>query len=199
MLRFEPEGHKYFWGDKEVPSVSQILKKIGITRDYDRVDEYYRQRGTYVHQAIQFHVEHKLDEESVDKENILPYLRAFQAFESEAGYMVKKSEVPLYSEEYGFAGTIDQISEFEDSGYVGEGIADLKATANSDKAADLQLCLYAVLYHENYKRWPAFRMVLELHGDQTSSPIFYSTDPEKLTEAVMALWDWKKTRREKST
>lgn len=196
-LVFNSEGHRYFFKGREVPSVSQILKTIGITRDYGKVDPFYRERGTYVHKAVEFHVKQTLDEDSLDQQNIVPYLRAFQAFESSEGYLVNKTEVPLYSEKYGFAGTIDHISEFEDSGILGEGITDLKVTENSDKAADLQLCAYAILYYENYGRWPAFRMVLELHGDETSKPIFYKTDPT-IWEAVMQLFAWKKTRREKS-
>lgn len=198
MLTFNAEGHKYWWNGKEVPSVSQILKTIGITRDYERVDEFYRQRGIYVHQAIMFHGKHTLDEATIDAENVLPYVRAFQKFESDEGYLVKESEVPLYSQKYGFAGTIDQIAEFWDSGYLGLGITDLKATEKSDKAADLQLCLYAVLFYERYQYWPAFRMVLELHGDGTPVPIFYKTDHEKLCKAIMELYNWKKTRRTKN-
>lgn len=195
-LSFDAESHKYFVDSKEVPGVSHILKTIGITRDYTNVDPFYRDRGRYVHQAVEFHVKHTLDLESVDKENVLPYLRAFQKYESDNGYMVSKTEVPLYSERLGFAGTLDHIAEFEDSGILGEGIGDLKATESSDKAADLQLCGYAVLYHENFGRWPSFRMVLELHGDQTTKEIFYPTDPN-IWESVMALYKWKTTRRKK--
>lgn len=193
MLRFEPEAHKYFWNDKEVPSVSQILKGIGITRDYEKVDEFYRLRGTYVHQAVQFHVKRTLDEDTLDQENVLPYLKAFKKFESEKGYKVSASEVPLYSEQYGFAGTLDQLGSFD---YGEEGITELKATENSDKAADLQVCGYAQLYFENFGKWPFFRMVLELHGDETSTPIYYKTDPT-IWDSVMNLWKWKTTRRKK--
>lgn len=197
MLTFNPEGHLYFWDGKVVPSVSEILKKIGITRDYVGVDDFYRQRGTYVHQAVVFHVEHSLDEESVD-ENVTPYLRAFQKYESREGYCVRKTEVPLYSQKYGFAGTLDHLAEFKDSRFPGEGIADLKATEKFDKAADLQLCAYAVLYHENFGKWPAFRLVLELHGDETARPVFFDADPEILWQAVMTLWEWKTTRQKRN-
>lgn len=197
MLTFNAEGHKYWWDGKEVPSVSQILKTIGITRDYERVDEYYRQRGIYVHQAVQFHTKHTLDVTTVDPDNVLPYLKAFQKYESEKGYTVSKTEVPLYSQRYGFAGTIDQIGRFENPRYLGEGIADLKATEKSDKAAHLQLLLYESLFYENYNKWPSFRMVLELHEDGTPKPIFYDSNP-KLVDAVMEIYNWKTTRR-KST
>jgi len=196
VLSFDVENHKYYWNNKEVPSVSQILKKIGITRDYEQVDEYYRQRGVFVHQAIQYYVKGTLDEESLDGENVLPYVRAFQDYEQGNRYVARKTEVPLYSEKYGFAGTIDQIGCF-DTKYETDGITDLKVTENSDKAADLQLCGYAVLYHENFGEWPAFRLALELHGDKTAKPIFYKTNPQKLWEAVMVLYHWKVTRRSK--
>lgn len=195
MLTFEAETHTYKWHGKVVPSVSQILKTIGITRDYERVDPFYRQRGTYVHQAVEFHVKRTLDEETLDQENVLPYVKGYQQFEEKRPYVCLKTEVPLYSEEFGFAGTIDHIctlpKEFE-----GTGIADLKVTESSDKAADLQLCAYAILYHANHGTWPAFRMVLELHGDRTAKPIFYKT-PTRIWNAVMELFKWKTTRRKK--
>lgn len=195
MLSFNPEGHIYFWNGKEVPSVSSILKTIGITRDYERVDPFYRERGTYVHRAVEFHVKHTLDEESLDQENVLPYVQAFKKFESEEGYCVTETEVPLYSETYGFAGTLDHISKFKDRRFLRKGICDIKVTEKSDKAADLQLCAYAVLFHENFGQWPTFRMVLELHRDETAKPIFYQTSP-LIWKAVMELYTWKKTRRE---
>jgi hypothetical protein len=197
VLTFNSEGHVYFWEGKEVPSVSKILKTIGITRDFERVDEFYRQRGTFVHKAVEFHVKHTLDESTLDPENVLPYLRAYKKFEEQEGYIASKCEVPLYSKKYGFAGTIDQISEFEDNGLaMGEGICDIKATESSDKAADLQLCLYAQLYFENFGCWPSFRMVLELHGDETAKPLFYKTNP-KIVKSIMELYQWKSTRRKR--
>jgi hypothetical protein len=197
VLTFNPEGHIYFWNGKEVPSVSQILKSIGITRDFDRVDPFYRERGTYVHKAVEFHIKNTLDEESIDHENVWPYLKAFQTFESTEGYCVKHTEIPLYSRKYGFAGTLDHLAEFEDRRFLGEGIADLKVTERSDKAADIQLCLYAELYYENYGKWPAFRMILELHGDKTAKPIFYTANPRKICNAIMRLYEWKITKPEK--
>lgn len=196
MLTFNSEGHVYFWDGKEVPGVSQILKGIGITRDFDRVDPFYRDRGIFVHKAVQFHIKKTLDEASVDPDNVLPYLKAFQSYESAGKYVPHGTEIPLYSQKYGFAGMIDQtghLPEFRE-----EGITDLKATEKSDKAADIQLCLYAVLYHENYGNWPAFRMVLELHGDQTATPIFYDSDPEEICGAVMTLWKWKSTKHKRT-
>lgn len=194
MLTFNPEGHVYFWNGKEVPSVSAILKSIGITRDYDRgfVDPFYKERGKFVHQAVEYHVKGTLDEDSIDQENVLPYLRGFQKFEREEHYVVNRTEIPLYSQKYRFAGAIDQCGEIIK--HLDEGIVDLKVTEKSDKAADLQLCAYAHLYHENFGKWPSFRMVLELHGDQTAKPIYYETDPQ-IWGAVMDLYRWKTTRR----
>jgi hypothetical protein len=148
-------------------------------------------------QAVEFHIKNTLDEESIDHENVWPYLKAFQTFESTEGYCVKHTEIPLYSRKYGFAGTLDHLAEFEDRRFLGEGIADLKVTERSDKAADIQLCLYAELYYENYGKWPAFRMILELHGDKTAKPIFYTANPRKICNAIMRLYEWKITKPEK--
>lgn len=194
-LEFFEDGHIYKWNGTEVPSVSKILKTIGITRDYERCDPYYRERGTLVHQAVHYHVKGTLDEESIDQENVLPYLDGFRRFEKAQPYAAYHSEVPLYSERFGFAGTIDQIGSLD--GSLGLGITDLKVTESSDKAADLQLCLYANLFFEKFHYWPEFRMVLELHGDGTTRPIFYKTNP-KIVKSLMEIWKWKTTRRSQS-
>ncbi len=195
MLTFKEETHQYFWNDKEVPSVTQVIKAIGITRDYTQVDEFYRQRGLLAHQAIDFHVRGTLDESTVDPE-IAPYLAAFRGFEKARPYVPRETEIPLYSQEYGFAGTIDQLGTVDNE--PGVGVTDLKITENSDKAADLQLAGYSILVAENYGYWPAFRMALELHGDGIAKPLFYHGSPKKLWEAVMTLWEWKQNRRSKT-
>lgn len=198
MLTFDAENHKYFWNGKEVPGVTEILKKIGITRDYEKVDNFYRERGQHVHKAIEFYTSGTLDEDSLDPVNVLPYFKAFQKFQVSDNYRVKKTEVPLYSQKYGFAGTIDQTGALYNGTSVAEdGITDIKVTESSDKAADLQLCMYANLFYENVGYWPSFRMVLELHGDEKATPIFYKTDP-KICAAIMEIYRWKTTRREKS-
>lgn len=193
MLLVDAETHTYRWNNKEVPSVTQILKAIGITRDYERVDPYYKERGTLVHQAIHFYIRGTLDEGSVDERNVRPYLNAFKSFEKNEGYTPQASEIPLYSKKHKFAGTIDQLGTL--AGCHGVGIIDLKATENSDKAADLQLCGYAQLFYENYGHWPAFRMALELHGDGSNKPIDYTTHPKIWAKSVMELYRWKITRR----
>lgn len=195
MLTFDATLHKYYWNGKEKPSVTQILGAIGITRSYEGVDQFYRDRGTLVHQAIHYDIKGTLDEDSVDKENVLPYLEGFRRFRAGHPYFPLISEVSLYSEEFGFAGTIDQIGRIDPSD--GPGLVDTKITESSDKAADLQLCMYAQLYFENYQHWPSFRMALELHGDGSAKPIFYKTDPI-ICKALMEIYRWKTTRRSPS-
>lgn len=192
MLRFEEENHKYFWNDQEVPSVSQVLKTVGLTRNYDGVDAFYRDRGINVHKALHYYAKGSLDEDSLDPDHIAPYVRAFKKFEAEKKYTVLSTEVPLYSRALGFAGTIDQTAGFIPK--EGIGITDLKVTENSDKAADLQLCAYAHLCFENYGWWPSFRLVLELHKDESYRPIYYKTDP-KIWSSVMDVYNWKIARR----
>lgn len=192
MLTFDAENHKYYWNGKEVPGVSHILKTTGITRDYERVDNFYRERGIHVHKAIELYTKGTLDEDSLDTENVLPYFNAYLAFLKKYTYTPKHSELMLYSEEYNFAGTIDQYSALDSH----LGIGDFKVTENSDKAADIQMCGYAVLIKENFHQWPEFRMALELHGDETFDPLFYRTNP-LIWKSVMDLYAWKVTRRTK--
>lgn len=106
MLTFDAENHKYFWDKKEIPGVTEIIKKIGVTREYAGVDDFYRVRGTHVHKAIDLYLHGKLDEASLDPE-LIPYFNAFLSFEKKFKPKPIATEVKFVSRDKKWAGTID--------------------------------------------------------------------------------------------
>lgn len=109
-VTFDEETHTYRYSGVIIPSVTQILQAEGFidTRFYD---EWSRDKGSFVHQAIKYDLAGELDEENLDDE-IRPYLFAFRKFMAESGLVIDKSEIPGANTTYGYCGTPDLIGCF---------------------------------------------------------------------------------------
>lgn len=179
---FDPVKHVYRVNGKKVPGVTEVLKSIGITKEFSGVDPFYRDRGIASHAAIDLYLHDDLDETSLDPVCV-PYLEGFKK------WWVPQScetELMLYSEKYGFAGTMDLVLE--------DGIYDYKCSKDPDKASDLQGLMYQWLVLENRGKYLPFE-VLQLPGDGTCIPIPQSERGWDLLDAIMRLYQWKVKKR----
>lgn len=190
-LTFEPEAHVYKVGEETIPSVTQILKELGLSRSYDGVDPFYRDRGTAVHKCIELYLKGTLDELSIDPV-CLPYFNAAREFLGDRCGRFE-SELPLYSESLGYAGTVDLIEHISDTECI---IYDAKCTESVDPAAELQLCAYQILVEQNCKKTVRGKFPLQLKKDGTFAPLkkfekWSNRDP-KIWSSTMDLYKWKK-------
>lgn len=148
-LHFDPESHTYRVGGAVVPSVTQLLRPVGF--DYDTIPqyrvEYAAQRGTAVHLATEFDDDGDLDDESIDLE-ILPYVQAWRRFREESGFQVFRSEVRVYSERHGFAGTFDCLGVL--NGRL--SIVEKKTTAALHPSTAIQVSAYMRAFNEGKPR-----------------------------------------------
>lgn len=149
LLDFDPESHTYRFDGRVVPSVTQILRPVGF--DYSAVPpatlDYAAQRGTAVHSATEFFDDGDLDEDSLDLE-ILPYVEAWRRFREESGFQVFRSEVRVYSQRHGFAGTFDCL------GVLGRQLAivEKKTTAVLHPSTAIQVSAYMRAFNEGKPR-----------------------------------------------
>ncbi len=118
MLTFDPAQHEYRWNGRVVPSVTQILKSLGLIDATWYTDE-ARDRGSMIHLATALDDRGELDESSVD-ERIAGYLAAWRLFKAESGASFTDIEIQLYSD-YGYAGTPDRIGTLR-----GRSVFDIK-------------------------------------------------------------------------
>ncbi len=81
MIKFEAEGHKYYWNGQRVPSVSDILNIIFGEFDSHGKDD-KAGLGTNVHLCLKLLDENKLDFDTLDKA-YLPYIQAWEDFKSD--------------------------------------------------------------------------------------------------------------------
>lgn len=108
VLTFDSETHTYRVGDEIIPSVTQILKDIGLI-DTTHFKPEHSERGTTVHEATQFWDETGMEDDTIPEE-LLGYLEGWKKFREETGFTPSHIEQPLYSTQ-GYAGTVDRIGK----------------------------------------------------------------------------------------
>ncbi len=182
-FRFDPDGHKYFFGKKRIPAVSEILQKVGLTRDYKGVDPFYRDRGIACHKAIELYLQGNLDPTSLD-EAIKKQFEAFLTYwDAHTKEQIAALEEPMCDEAKTYAGTPDLVTE--------RAIYDWKCSKDHDRVADLQGQAYKLLTFQNPPILGTLPfIVVELHDDGTAAEFNYGADCGEW-ESVMNLYLWK--------
>ncbi len=136
-LKFNEKEHKYYLGDKQLISVTQLLKKHGIATDYSFVKKDVltaaAERGSLIHKEIEEFI--KTDESGFTDE-LDEYKRL----------VVELELSPLFSEYQVhndfLAGTVDLIA-LKDNNYI---LIDYKTCSKLDKVSiSWQLSIYAYL------------------------------------------------------
>ena len=141
MIKFDKETHTYSVGGAVLPSVTQVLKGMGIinTKFYT---EDSRDRGTKVHDALEM-----LDLDMVEKSFIEPdiegYIRAYEQFKYDVGAKVLEVEKIVTHEELWYAGTLDRIMDIGGK----RVIVDIKTGSHEDWH-NIQLSAYKLALGE---------------------------------------------------
>jgi len=138
-FKFDPETHIYKLDDREIPSVTQIIKEVFGEREW--WSDYYAERGAALHLAVHYLNKGVLDHKSVDKA-IRGRLRAYKKFKKETRFIIESSEKSNYSSKYRFAGTTDLILASCAVHIVG----DIKSSF--DPTVLIQLAGYSILLKE---------------------------------------------------
>jgi len=143
-LTLDAETHTYWHEGRKIPSVTQILKGVGLI-DTSWFTEEATLRGTCVHEATHLDDLGTLDENTVD-EAVWPYLEQWRKFRAEMGVTITAMEQMIYSPIYGYAGTLDRTLLF--AGNPVEVLGDIKAGARAKWHA-----LQTAAYQDNIGRY----------------------------------------------
>ncbi len=191
-LTFNAASHQYFVDGVELPSVTTILRAVGLI-DFSGVPAHIlanaQARGVRLHVAAQLLTEGTLDWDSVDVSE-RGYVEAYARFLAEARFVVLAQEVRLYSPTHQIAGTTDAIGWWDGR----PAVADLKSGDPDAVAARYQLALYALLLRETppveWIDWtpssPLMRVSIAVRRDGTYRADVY-TDPRDTQVALAAL------------
>lgn len=153
---FDSDSHIYKLNGLPVPSVTQVLKSVGLIDD-SWFTEASAWRGSVIHMVCQLDNEGDLDEESVAPE-VAGYLAALRAFKRDTCFVPELIERSLFSTLHHFAGTPDIIGKTFDGRHV---VVDLKSGA-IQKATRLQLSAYQILAVENGITYIPYRVAVRL-------------------------------------
>lgn len=110
-LEFKEETHQYFYKGLEVPSVTQIISASNqgaLDNIPISILDNASERGTAVHQAIEFYNKYRFANISEEYET---YFKAYQNWykSNQFPYIEIKSEVQVYHKVLNYAGTIDML------------------------------------------------------------------------------------------
>lgn len=111
-LTFDEEKHLFTANGEVIPSVTTVLKRMGMTPDWSKISdiEWYAQRGTYIHKATELWENGSLDEDSLDPV-ISGYVDGYKACRRDFPVKVIGQEVRLWHPVHKFAGIIDMVIE----------------------------------------------------------------------------------------
>ena len=137
-LTFDPETHTYRKGETVLPSVTQILKDVGLIDTTFFAPE-HAERGTRVHEATVFWDETGMDDDTLPEE-WAGYLSAWKKFREETGFAPSHIEQAFCSEQ-GYAGTVDRIGKTHK---INPLLLDIK-TGPPQAWHRLQLAAYALM------------------------------------------------------
>lgn len=156
MFQFDPATHRYTVGNKIVPSVTQVVHGVmplGIN------DTWAMQRGTALHLACALDNQNRLDLATVHDE-IRPKLDAWRRFRADFPRVIVANELPLFHEDYQYAGTPDVI--FDDDG--NSIVCDIKSSVWPQSF--VQIGGYSLLWkHRLRKRTRCTGVIVELRDD----------------------------------
>ena len=165
QLTFDPETHTYRVGDTVLPSVTQILKSVGLI-DTTHFKPEHSERGTTVHEATQFWDETGMVDDTIPEE-LLGYLDAWKRFREETGFTPSHIEQSFYSQQ-GYAGTVDRIGKTHS---VNPILVDIK-TGAPQPWHRLQLAAYSILAKQNLDLpiWETWGVHLKKDGKYSVEP-----------------------------
>lgn len=162
---FDELTHVYLVDGVEVPSVTTILQPLS-NRSFSSINpsvlEYARNRGTAVHESLEIY---DLGGELEATPETAPYIQAYLDFCDVYRPAWADIEQIVYSEAYGFIGTLDRAGTLNGTEKV---VLDLK-TSQPTKEALVSVCIqttaYALAYDfDNFNTFRRYGLFLKSNG-----------------------------------
>ena len=195
-LQFEAAVHAFTWRGQPVPSVTQVLRDMGLASSWFKDDPMYRERGAAVHLACQYIDDGTFDESETHPE-LLGYTKGYQRFLADSGFVSQRSEVAAYSPGLKVAGITDKVGESNHRTW----LLDLKSGKSAPKGVELQLGLYRLILgngitmngEEISMKFDAVKC-LHLPGDNSYS-LIDASDARWMNyaQSAVGLWGLRKT------
>ena len=186
MVEFNEQDHSYTVEGVRYPSVTQILAALGFYGDAVKYfTEQSRDRGSFVHKIVEYHILGELDEKTIDPA-LQGYFEAWLGFEKDTGFAPTTMEQPMVSKTHGFAGKPDLIGPLNGR----EAIVDTKSGA-AGPAAHIQTAAYEILYGKPCKRY-----ALQLMADGKYRHTEHKSREDRgIFLAALAVFTWQRNNK----
>ncbi len=191
-LVFDAVAHRYFVGERELPSVTRILDEARLS-DFSKpwFTDAVKERGQFVHDAIALDNAGALDYETLDP-LLVGYVDGWRRYLEESGASVEHFEQSVCDRLVGYAGTLDAIVlEPSQRGPMRRTVIDIKPALYPSVGP--QVAAYARAARELYPTTVLFqRAALVLPGDGTyrREPLTDTTDEPTFLAAVR-IFHWR--------
>ena len=185
-FRVDVDRHEYWLGDRQLPSVTDILEdEMDFSRVANGTLEYKKAIGQAVHGAIA--LGETLDPDSVDPA-IIGFLNAYQKFMLENDVEIIERNRPGFHPLYQFAGTWDEVWRYQ-----GElAMPDIKTVYTMHPATELQTSAYCEIRNHDSRAKIKRRFGLQLGPDGTYKLHEYKgKDDFRVFLALLTRFNWR--------
>lgn len=194
MIHFDEATHTYSIDGKKLPSVTEICGLLNNWGDLNpAILMQAARRGTVVHEYCEL-VDYGVDEDGIECEpELAGYVIAYMRFLRDYRPLWEMVEQKVYSEQFGFAGTLDRFGTIDGKPV----LLDIKTSSSVNKLAKIiwacQLSAYTLLLAkegEEVKRW---NLVLKRDGkyqiiDAAESEKKYAFSGFSLFNTLLLIW-----------
>lgn len=185
-VEFGADTHTYRVDDVIWPSVTQILKAVGLIPEYPN-GEHARERGKAVHSACHYLDDGDLDESTVSPE-IAPYLEAYRRFKTESRFVPEYAEQIVAAPAYRYCGTVDRVGTPFGGG---QALVEIK-TGQPEAWHEIQTAAYALAWPS-----PVARFALYLRNDGTYRLLVHADRRDTdVWRAAITLFCWRQLHDE---
>lgn len=155
-LTFTPETHEYRLDGRLVPSVTTILRAVGISADFEALRTMGREKRAAIDYkrdvGLALHADsHALDDEDLDwadvHEEVAPYLHAYETLKANKGLIPLTRERRVYHAGLRYCGTLDGIFSTPLGKFV---LLDLKLGDPDDSGCRYQTAAYELAYRSEH-------------------------------------------------
>lgn len=202
-LVFDEKEHRFFLDGEELPGVTRILAAMGCYVVPYNATEFHRDRGSAVHLGTAYVDAGAWDPEQTaisvggvrneaETHKLRGFIRSYEKFVAETGFVAEMVETRVVSERYRFAGILDKYGVAGPERGFRRWLIDLKAGAIAP-GHHLQTALYKVALSEMYGKETDETFVLQLDpdGDLGRLRSGNGNDVQRALEAVN-LFHWRK-------
>lgn len=185
-LEFEADTHTYRLAGRVLPSVTHVLRFLDNFEQIPRhVLEAAAQFGRHVHEACHLHNLGVLDWDALDTA-LVPYVRAYDKFLADTGFVVTASEERVVNATYGYAGTLDLRGRYRKR----PAVVDIKSTAVLPASVGPQTAGYERCIRPRHGAHRRYGLLLRADHTYKLTPLTKSTDWSMLV-TCLNLHNWK--------